>query len=85
MSFTVNRESKPGRGACQICRNHRDQVLCFECHRSKQDRRRALLQAYAASLKALVSPFGCPNKALTDEKISHRRRMLQHLTTAGPH
>jgi hypothetical protein len=82
MSFTATRKALIARRACQICRTRRDNVLCFECHRRD---RRALLVADAVSLMALAMPFGCPNKALTDAKLAHRRRMLQHLTATAPH
>jgi hypothetical protein len=81
MPFTVTRKSLLARPACQICRSRKDNVLCFECHRPGRDRPRARLVADAVSLLALVMPFGCPNKVLTDAKLAHRRRMLQHLTT----
>ena len=57
-------------------------TLCFECFRAGMERTRARREAWAQ--RAL--PFedtGRVSKPLSDQAITHRRRMLEYLTATA--
>ena len=95
MSLSAAHESQTVRRVCPICQDRkarfryrgdvradRDHVLCFECHRSERDRRRARLLADVPSPKPISRPFGAP---LSERQVAHRAAMLANLRQRASH
>lgn len=73
------RRDKPAR-----CSHGTGRALCFECFRAGSERTRARQEAWAQRTLPF-EPGSEPerSRALSDQEIAHRRRMLAYLESAA--
>ncbi len=92
MSQTAVHESKNARRLCETCRErkarfrfrgvvkaNKNHTLCFACFRSERDRRRAGMLNEVERPRLAPTP-AAPRRSLTAAQISHRQRMMAHLS-----
>jgi hypothetical protein len=92
MSQNALHESKNSRRLCETCRKrkarfrfrgavkaNKDHTLCFECFRSARDRRRAGTLSEVERPGPVLTPASM-RQLLTAAQISHRQRMVAHLS-----
>jgi hypothetical protein len=61
------------------CTHTHGGTLCFECFRAGMERTRARREAYAQRSLPFEAPEPSRDSQLTEQAITHRRRMLEYL------